>query len=191
MKLPYSLAFLLLSAVGSLASDLSAAVLSEMNLARTAPQQYAQLVASRLAGYRGKEGPRVVEEAVRFLAKAKPLPALTFSEGLSNAALSHVLTQGAAGGTGHGNPWTRMARFGSYNGYAAENIHYGKRDARGIVMALIVDDGVRGRKHRANIFSRNFRVAGVGCGPHASFGAMCVVDFASSFTERGGRVAGL
>ena len=43
------------------------------------------------------------------------------------------------------------------NGYAGENIAYGYNDARGIVMALIVDD--RARRHRANIFSAKFGVA--------------------------------
>jgi uncharacterized protein YkwD len=79
-----------------------------------------------------------------------------------------------------------MARFGQHLGYAGENIHYGSRDARSIVIALIVDDGVRGRGHRKNIFSRNFRVTGIAAGPHASYRAMCVMGFASGFIERGG-----
>ncbi|HEX8312837.1 MAG TPA: CAP domain-containing protein [Chthoniobacteraceae bacterium] len=177
------------------AQSISSEVLAEMNLARTAPQQYAQLLAQRMANYKGREGHRVVEEAVRFLQRAEPLPALSLSEGMSKAASLHVADQGSRGARGHRgsggtSPWGRMARFGQHLGYAGENIHYGSRDARGIVMALIVDDGVRGRGHRKNIFSRNFRVTGIAAGPHSSYRSMCVMGFASGFIERGGdRVA--
>ena len=77
-------------------------------------------------------------------------------------------------------------------GRAGENIHYGPQDARGIVVALIVDEGVSGRGHRKNLFSPAFAVAGVAHGGHARFGAMCVMDFATGFAEKDpGRVAGL
>jgi uncharacterized protein YkwD len=173
------------------AQSLSSEVLAEMNLARTAPREYAQIISQRLANYKGKEGPRVVEEAVRFLQRAEPLPPLTLSSGMSQAASLHVADQGSRGARGHRgsggtSPWGRMARFGQHLGYAGENIHYGSRDARSIVIALIVDDGVRGRGHRKNIFSRNFRVTGIAAGPHASYRAMCVMGFASGFIERGG-----
>jgi uncharacterized protein YkwD len=177
------------------ASELSEQVIAEINLARTAPQQYAQIVASQGAAYRGAEGDRAVAEAVRFLEKARPLPALTASTGMSSSALSHVLEMGPVGGRGHksangGQPWDRMARFGKFVGQAGENIDYGNHDARGIVVRLIVDDGVRNRGHRKNIFNPGFRVAGAASGYHATFGSMCVIDFAGGFVEgNGGKVA--
>jgi uncharacterized protein YkwD len=82
-----------------------------------------------------------------------------------------------------------MARFGHWIGQAGENIDYGLHDARSIVVRLIVDDGVRDRGHRKNIFNRSFTVAGAASGYHATFGAMCVIDFAGGFLEGGGRVA--
>jgi hypothetical protein len=176
------------------ASDLATQVQDELNLARTAPQQYAQIIATRMAGYHGVEGPSVINEAVRFLQKAHPLPALTFSDGICSSALTHVLDLGPNGGRGHVGsdrtmPWDRMARFGQWSGQAGENIYYGERDARGIVIALIVDDGDRGRGHRKNIFSTAFHYAGIACGPHASFGRICVIDFAGGFVEGGTRIA--
>ena len=176
------------------ADDLAAQVHAEINLARTAPRHYAQIVASRSAGQRHIEGDRVVQEAVRFLEKARPLPALSRSEGLGSSALSHVLDQGPAGARGHNStdgstPWKRMARFGRWSGHAAENIAYGQRDAREIVVSLIVDDGVRDRGHRLNIFGGDFHVAGIACGAHASYGSMCVIDFATAFTAAEDKVA--
>ena len=192
MKILFSIAAMLTAVAGASANDISLQVLAEMNRARTAPAEYAQIVAAEMAGYKGRGGAKVVEEAVRFLQKAKPLPPLTFSEGLTNAALMHVSEQGQRGGSGHGNTFGRMAKFGRWGGMAGENIYYGSRGARNIVVSLIVDDGVRGRKHRANIFNRQFRVVGVAYGSHASFGGMCVTDFAGTFYERNGsRIAGL
>lgn len=186
-----ALAFLSTSAF---ASDLADDVIAEINLARTAPQQYAQILASRTVGYRGVEGEGVVREAIRFLEKQRPLPPLAVSEGIRSSALTHVLDMGPTGGRGHkgsngSQPWDRMARFGKWVGGAGENIDYGQRDARGTVVRLIVDDGVRGRGHRKNIFSGNFRVAGAAAGFHATYGAMCVIDFAGGFVETPGRVA--
>lgn len=82
-----------------------------------------------------------------------------------------------------------MDRFGQRLGTAAENIHYGPGGARGIVCALIVDHGVSGRGHRKNIFNSSFRVAGIACGGHARFGAMCVMDFAGGFVDRSSTLA--
>jgi uncharacterized protein YkwD len=176
------------------AGDLAEQVLAEINLARTAPQQYAQIVAGQTTGLHGAEGDRAVTEAVRFLEKAHPLAPLTASSGMSNSALSHVLEMGPVGGRGHkgsngSQPWDRMDRFGKWVGHAGENIDYGVHDARSIVVRLVVDDGVRGRGHRKNIFSRDYHVAGAASGFHATYGAMCVIDFADGFIETPGRVA--
>ena len=58
-----------LTPLAARANDLSEQVLAEINLARTQPQQYAQIVAAQSAGYHGTEGDRAVVEAVNFLNK--------------------------------------------------------------------------------------------------------------------------
>jgi len=176
------------------AGDLSDQILAEINLARTNPQQYAQIVAAQAPGYRGIEGDRALNEAIQFLQKAHSLPALATSSGMCSSALSHVMEMGPIGGRGHqgtngSQPWDRMAQFGKWVGRAGENIDYGVHDARAVVVRLIVDDGVAGRGHRKNIFSRDFHVAGAASGFHATYGAMCVIDFADGFIEGSGRVA--
>ncbi len=194
MKFLIRLLIISLAPLAVRASDLAEQVLAEINLARTAPQQYAQIVAAQSVGYHGTEGDRAVVEAVNFLNKAHALPALSASAGMSSSALSHVLDAGPAGARGHkgsngSQPWDRMARFGRWVGQAGENIDYGVHDARSIVVRLIVDDGVRDRGHRKNIFNRGYTVAGAASGYHATYGAMCVIDFAGAFVETPGRVA--
>jgi uncharacterized protein YkwD len=82
--------------------------------------------------------------------------------------------------------WERCRRISRYGVVAqgwAENIAYGQRSARAIVMALIVDDGVRGRDHRRNIFNPNYNAAGAAYGPHARYDSVCSIDFASGYAD--------
>jgi hypothetical protein len=66
----------------------------------------------------------------------------------------------------------------------AENIVYGQHPARAIVMALIIDDGVRGRGHRWNTSNPNYNAAeGAAYGPYARYGSICSIDFVSRYTE--------
>jgi Cysteine-rich secretory protein family len=95
------------------------------------------------------EGVRALDDAIRFLHRAKPLPPLALSPGLCLAAADHCREQ-AGGATGHyGNhgsdPRNRISRYGVVSQGWAENIAYGRHTAREIVLALIVDDGVWSR----------------------------------------------
>jgi len=80
-------------------------------------------------------------------------------------------------------PWIALAvtEFGRDSG--GENIAYGKTTARAIVLTLIIDDGRLGRPHRKNIFNPNFNYAGAAYGPHALYGSVCSINFASGYTE--------
>ncbi len=174
------------------ASPLAREVLAEINLARTQPQEYAQIVANNPSASHGSEGARAVAEAVAFLQGARPVPPLSWSRGIAQAAATHATDVGTRGGRGHtgsggSTPWRRMARFGQWKGHAGENIDYGHADPRSIVISLIVDHGVGSRAHRKNLFSRDFGVTGIAVSPHAAWGTVCVMNFASDFVEMGER----
>jgi len=176
-------------------------VVEEMNLARTEPGRYAQFLEERRRYYRGRrferpgevaiitnEGVSAVDEAIEFLRRVKPVGALRPSRGMSRAAADHVRDQGPSGSTGHqGNDGSRMShrvkRYGRWSGKLGENVSYGRSDARDVVVQLIVDDGIRSRGHRRNMFDPEFRVLGVGCGQHAGYRTMCVMTFASGYDD--------
>src|SRR5947207_6789623 len=178
------------------------AVIREMNLARQNPALYATFVQelrSRMSGnvlvlpghtkVRTKEGAAALDDAIRFLKSAQPLPPLAFSPGMSRAAADHCADQ-AGGGFGHegrdrSHAGQRIARYGNFTGGWAENISYGKASARDVVLALIIDDGLPARKHRKNIFNPYFNFAGAAFGRHARFGTVCSMDFAGGYAERG------
>jgi uncharacterized protein YkwD len=178
----------------------AAAIIHEMNLARQNPALYATFVEQTRQNYSGgvcllpgnvrlrtHEGLRALDDAIQFLRRAKPQPPLVLSPGLCLAAADHCREQ-AGGAIGHyssngSDPGNRISRYGVVSQGWAENIAYGRHTAREIVLALIVDDGVRGRGHRKNIFNPTYNVAGAACGPHARFGSICSIDFASGYAE--------
>ena len=119
------------------------------------------------------------------------MPYLLFGSGLDTSAINLGPLGGGYGhrGSGHSDPGERMNRHGIWTGRWGENISYGKHSARDIVLALIIDDGLRARKHRKNIFSPDFNVAGAAVGPHARYRTVCSIDFASGYVEGGPALA--
>ena len=177
------------------------AIVREMNLARQNPALYAGYVAEMRGHFNGNlcllpghttlrthEGVRALDEALRFLQCAPAQAPLAVSDGMCRAAADHCSDQ-ANGRMGHkGSDWSspgqRISKYGGWQGAWGENISYGKKSARDIVLALIVDDGVRGRGHRKNIFSSTYNVAGAAYGPHAIYGSVCSIEFAGGFADK-------
>ena len=186
---------LLSSFAGARERSLDSDVLGELNLARTQPRAYARALedaATRSRASGAYDDPAAFEEAVGFLLRQPALPPLGADPALQGAALSHASYQGPQGGFGHEGAGgeslgERLHRHGAFASLMAEDISYGYANPREVVLQLIVDSGVPSRGHRANIFNPAFREAGVACGPHRVYGAMCVVDFAGRLMRRGER----
>jgi uncharacterized protein YkwD len=186
-------------------SPLENAVIQEINMARANPRSYASFLEEWKWYYDGrllkipgeriiltKEGATAVNEAMNIIRSMNPVPRLSRSKGMSLGAKDHVKDQGSSGSIGHrgrdgSTVWERVNRYGTWEKSVAENISYGSNKARNIVMELIIDDGVPGRGHRKNIFNPDFRVIGVACGHHETYGTVCVITFAGGYNERGGK----
>jgi uncharacterized protein YkwD len=171
------------------ASELGDAVLDELNFARTRPAAYADalLAAQRYGGAGRSDDPAAFDEAIDFLYRQRPLAPLRTDPRLAAAARAHAASQGPRGGVGHGGGGglsQRLQSQGLWASLVAENISYGMDDPRDVVRQLIVDSGVASRGHRHNIFNPAYEAAGVGCGGHRVYGAMCVIDFAGAVVAR-------
>ena len=135
------------------------------------------------------EGPGALDEAIEFLERQSPLPPLKGDARLARSAAGFARDQGPQGYTGHASAdgaslSDRIHRQQVWSMSSAETISYGYENARDVVRQLIVDDGVSGRGHRKVLFDTWLRFAGVGCGPHRVYGAMCVIDFSGPMIER-------
>ena len=127
-------------AQGAPLSDFEWAIVEETNAARTDPSAYAQHLEERRSWYDGRlrrepgrtpirtqEGVSALDEAIRYLKDAEPLPPLQVSAGMSQAAEDHVDDMAATGRTGHegsdgSRAWDRMEADGERSGDAGQTI---------------------------------------------------------------------
>lgn len=178
----------------ALAHDLAvdAAVLAELNRARTAPAAFAASLADQRAFYHGtlyvrpgqdifetEEGVAPVDEAIAFVREERAGNALLPAPVLAAAAADHQAEQQQTGEVGHvgpdgSTPYDRVRRRGG-DIYVGELITYGTTDPADIVRQLAVDDGVADRGHRQLMYDPSLRYAGVACGAHPVYRYMCVV----------------
>ncbi|HYH85880.1 MAG TPA: CAP domain-containing protein [Pyrinomonadaceae bacterium] len=182
-------------------STLEQEVLNEINLARTRPSEYAAFLEQLRPQFTGKEyrrpgkpvllteeGAPALEEAIKFLRGAKPIPAVTLSQGMCAGARALVKEQSATGATGHRGAdgsfcEQRTQLFGTWAAPIGENLNYSDDTARERVITLLIDDGVANRGHRQRIMNASYKVVGVACGGH-KIGGMCVITFAGGFTDK-------
>lgn len=131
-----------------------------------------------------KEGKAVVLETIQFLKTQTPLKPLSWNDYLAQKAKEMVLFSGALGAIGHEREdgtagWKGYEEHGL--GCIGENLAYGQTDLTDAVVGLIVDDGIKDRGHRLNVYSKEFTDVGVAMGEHRSrYNIMCVQDFGCS-----------
>nr|QGT51359.1 hypothetical protein Unknown280_0510 [uncultured Spirochaetaceae bacterium] len=184
-------------------SEIEKDVILEMNKARSDPKKYAELYIAPFAKkFRSdgtyikdgvtmmtNEGVAVVNECIKEMSAKKAMEILRPEKGLSLAAQSHATSQAKTSQTGHkgtdgSSPFTRIQKYGTFR-TAGENISYGSKDGQEIVIQLLVDDGVKNRGHRKNIFNSAFTQTGVGYAEgHKTYRAECVITYAGGYEEK-------
>jgi hypothetical protein len=175
-------------------------VVLELNLLRSNPQKYAELYLKPFRQYyNGKnleipgritiitnEGIKPLDECISQLSKAQSAPELFPSQGMCKAARDHAEDQSKSGKTGHdGSDGStlpdRLNRYGKWLTTIGENIDYGNGNAREIIIALLIDDGVSSRGHRKNLLNGAYHNIGVAVRSHPKYEYVCVMDYAGGF----------
>ena len=178
-------------------------VIQELNKVRSNPKRFAEeYLEELLAAYEGKlytypgqdpvnsrEGVSPLIECIGVLKATASMPILQPAEGLAKAANELVADQQKNGGIGHitrngSTPQNRIEKHGTWDICSAEDITYGSFEARQIVIALLIDDGVPDRSHRKNILNPCFNYAGVANGKHPSYLSICAIDYAGDYKSK-------
>ena len=170
---------------------LDAAVLDEINFARSDPAEYASRLRDQRAAHPPKNAADAadIDSAIAYVERQQPVAALIFSAPLGQTAAWLAADQGVIGGVAHvgtdgSTVSQRMQGVGVWAGSTAENIALGPADAGTMVMALVIDRGVPGYGHRTTLFDPGLQIAGVGCDLHRLYGYICVIDFAGEVVAR-------
>ncbi len=132
-----------------------------------------------------QEGQAAVQEAIAFLQQQAPVGPISPSPAVAQAAKALARDQ-RSGEIGHvssdGTSFLqRLSQFGIESSRIGENISYGSTSAEEVVMRLLIDDGIPERAHRQNLFSPTWTNAGAGCGAHATYRSVCVIDYATNY----------
>lgn len=177
------------------------AVIKEINEARNNPKKYIEYLEEYRKLLTGKvlhlpnqtplvmiEGAPAIDDAISDLRKMPKLDDFKNSRGLNRVAKKHLedlIENPKLGHKGKDGSLLdqRLLRYGLVGLAFAENISYKISIAREVVLAMIVDDGVKSRSHRKNIFSPTFKMFGIACGTAKDSTAMCVAEFADDFSE--------
>ena len=177
-------------------------IIKEINEARNNPQKFIGYLEEYRKSLKGNvlhlpnskplvtiEGVAAIDDAINDLKKLPKINDLKNSRGLNRVAKNHLEDLIENPKLGHkGKDGTlldqRLLRFGLVGLLYAENISYRISVAREVVLAMIVDDGVKSRSHRKNIFNPSFRLFGIACGTAKDTTALCVAEFADDFSEK-------
>ena len=129
------------------------------------------------------EGPEAIEDAIDFLKSQRPVKELILDENISRACKDHAYDIGVKGLTTHEgsdgkNISDRIEKYCEWEGAAAENLDFGFKKAENIILNMIIDDGVKERNQRFNLFHPDFKYIGVGANSHRDYGVCAVIGYA-------------
>lgn len=136
------------------------------------------------------EGKEAIELAIQFLKTQKPVGELIYNKNISKACKDHVNDIGPKGFTSHEgsdgkNISDRIEKYCEWDGACAESIDFGFKNAENIIMNLLIDDGVKERYQRKNLFHPELKYVGVAAGPHKDYGILVVVGYTKGVRNLG------
>lgn len=154
-------------------------LMNEHNYARTKPAEYAERFIKphfgKTQGY--------AERCYKEMTAMQPVGKLRLDERCCQASQWFAEDLVKSGKIGHvgsdgSSSSDRLRRVGVKWIACAENCSWGVPDARGVLVQLLIDEGVQNEGHRKNILSPNYMIMGVGRAEGGRYGVATVIDYA-------------
>jgi hypothetical protein len=144
-----------------------------LNYARTNPREFCEKF---VIPYWDKNN-NYHNSLVKTMMKMEPVNPVFPDFQCYQSAWCHALRSGKTGYVGHArnkDPQTG-SKCNSY--FMGECCAYGSSDGLGIILMLLIDEGVPSLGHRKACLSSGFRTVGIAIQPHSSYRHNCVLDF--------------
>ena len=169
-------------------------VIIETNRIRTNPKAYIPILERYLENFddniltrpdkneciETQEGPKAYKEAIEFLKNQKPINEIEFDEQASKVAEEYakILSSGEEEKMDdETNIEERVEKYLDYDFAISECIDFGGSTGKEVIVNLLVDDGVKLRTHRENLFSNKFQYYGVAVATHPEYDFCTVIDY--------------
>lgn len=114
---------------------------------------------------------------VKTMRNMAPVPPVFPEFKLFQSALCHARTAGKAGYTGHDRQKDPKTGSKCLSFFIGECCSYGYDDGLGIILQLLVDDGVPSLGHREICLSERYSFVGISIQPHSRWDFNSVLDF--------------
>ena len=160
-------------------NDFEKDVILYTNLARLNGRKFCEIYIIPLL--KSRPNNLYIKSLIKDLNETNNLPMLLPNSILIKAAEYHATDLGKSGTFEHestdGTSFSkRMSSFG-YNNPAGENLYGGFEDPLGVVVDLLIDEGIKDVGHRKNILDKDFNAIGVSRKPHTKYDYNVVMDF--------------
>ena len=169
-------------------------VILESNRIRTNPKAYIPILEDYLSNFDGnqlrlpdkneiletEEGPMAYKEAIEFLKNQKPINTIEFDEEASKVAQDYskfLFNSKEDQLEDESQIQQRVEKYLEYDYSLSENIDFGGCTGIEVIVNLLVDDGVKNRIHRENLFSDKYEYYGVGVFEHPDYEFCTVIDY--------------
>ncbi|MEQ1587363.1 MAG: CAP domain-containing protein [Cyclobacteriaceae bacterium] len=184
MKLLITLVVFITPFLGTTQSR-EAEVLKLLNAVRTNPQGFLTSYVNAYLEENELTKNSYAASLITDLKNCATMGELKTSKALNKVAQLHALDMGKRGTVGHtssdGTTFSeRLRKKAKAGGMIAENCDYGNEEPLDIVMALLIDDGIKSLGHRNNILEPTYRWIGIAIENHKTYRVNCVMDFAES-----------
>lgn len=177
-------------------------VIKEINILRSNPQHYVELL-ERDKTYmkdcilyrpdedplRTQEGESAYDEAIEILINQEPLNELEKQDELTKASQDHCNDIGELGmlthvGSKDETVVDRVEQYIEWDNLLCQSIEFGSKTSQEIVMSLITCDGDPTRVNRKNLLRTEINYIGAASGHHKDCEILTVIIFASEVREK-------